>query len=89
MRKLLSQGEKAGGRRKALAGIGILGLVLIRVRGLLPLKKRIIACAPPVEKKKIRVLSQDGRLMEVDAGSVRTTGKKITNTELREWVRRK
>lgn len=89
MRKLLSQVDEVAGRRKALAGIGILGLALVRVGGLLPLKKRIIGCAPPVEKKKIRVLSQDGRLMEVDAGNAHATGRRISREELRDWIHRK
>lgn len=88
MSQLLRDNEGSAGRRKLLAGIGILALIALRIKRPF-VKKGIIACAPPADKKTIRVLSQDGRLMEIDAGSVRGTGKKISDTELQAWVRRK
>jgi len=88
MSPLVHEKDGGAGRRKVLAGIGILVLIALRVKSL-PAKKRIVACAPPSEKKTIRVLSQDGRLMEIDAANGQRTSKKISDTELQEWVRRK
>ena len=40
----------------------------------------------PVKTKTIKMLTQDGKLVEVDESLIRRTGKKVTNTELRGWI---
>jgi hypothetical protein len=80
--------DRSAGRRKLLAAIGVLTLIAMRIKGL-PVRKQVVACAPSIDKKTIRVLSQDGKLMEIDKGDARATGKKISDVELQEWVRRK
>jgi len=47
--------------------------------------KDVIACAP--EQKTIKMLTQDGRLVEVDASKILNgNGKKITDDQLKNWV---
>ncbi len=36
----------------------------------------------------IKMLSQDGRLVEVDKDLIPSTGKKISNEELQKWIRK-
>ena len=81
--------DTANGRRKLLAGIGIFSLLSVWMGGLFPGKRSAIACAPPAKKETIKVLSQDGQLMEVDISSIRAPGKKVSDQELRDWIKRK
>lgn len=36
----------------------------------------------------VKMLTQDGRLVEIDKKMLAAGGKKITNTELQEWVKK-
>jgi hypothetical protein len=89
MKETTPNSNKAAGRRKALAGIGIFSLLSFWMGGLFSTKPRIIACAPEVKKKTIKVLSQDGKLMEVDVDDIQPARKKVSNQELKDWVKRK
>lgn len=74
-------------RRKFVIGVGILSLMAaIRLR-FVP-KKVVLACAPPHDKKTIRMLTQDGQLVEIDAEQLKGHGKKITDEELKTWVKK-
>ena len=50
---------------------------------LFPRRKKI-SCAPPIET--VKMLTQDGRLVEIDKNLLASTGKKITNGELQQWI---
>jgi hypothetical protein len=76
-------------RRKVLAGIGILSLFSIWIGGLFPKKGSAIACAPPEKKETMKVLSQDGQLVEVDISRIKLLQEKISDKELQEWVKKK
>jgi hypothetical protein len=53
----------------------------------------VSAGIPFLTKKKqktqtIKMLTRDGKLVEVDASLIRKTGIKVSNTELQEWVKK-
>ena len=76
-------------RRKLLAGMGVLSVFsLWKATGLFFKKKQIIACAPPEEKKTMKVLSQDGRLVEVDISKIKILKGKISDKELQDWIKK-
>ena len=70
-----------------LAGIGLLSFFpFIK---LFSKKTPVISCAPPPEKKEtMKVLSQDGRLVEVDVSKVRRIQGKVSNEELQNWIKK-
>jgi hypothetical protein len=76
------------GRRKLLAGIGILSLLSFLKIGSLGAKRKVVSCAPPEEKKTIKLLSQDGTLVEVDVSKIKRLDRKVSNKELQEWIKR-
>jgi len=52
------------------------------------LKKNIMACGPEEKvKKTVKMLTQDGKLVEVDASLLAVHKKKITDTELQNWIK--
>lgn len=50
--------------------------------------KKIIACAPPSDKRMGKLLTEDGQLVEVDLSKIISTGKKISDKELIEWIKK-
>ena len=76
-------------RRKLLAGMGILSVFsLWKATGLFFKKKHVIACDPPDEKKTMKVLSQDGKLVEVDISKIKILKGKISDQELQGWIKK-
>ena len=76
-------------RRTLLAGIGVLSAFSFwKATGFFFKKKQVIACAPPVEKKTMKVLSQDGRLVEVDISKIKILKGKISDQELQDWIKK-
>jgi hypothetical protein len=76
-------------RRKILAGVGILSFISLFRSGLFSKKNPVISCAPPPEKKEtMKVLSQDGRLVEVDVSKINRLKGKISDEELKNWIRK-
>jgi hypothetical protein len=41
------------------------------------------------KKKIVKMLTQDGRLVEVDEALIKSTGKKVNNKEIHSWVKNK
>ena len=79
-------------RRKFVRGVGILAMftaIAAAVGFPFSRKKNIIACGPDEKKKTMKMLTQDGRLVEIDASLVTATRKKITDKELQNWVKNK
>ncbi len=76
-------------RRKLLTGIGLLSFFSLFRSGLFSKKNPVIDCAPPPEEKKtMKVLSQDGRLVEVDVSRIKQISAKISDEELQNWIRK-
>ncbi len=68
-------------RRKLLGWLGVLS-VFAFMGGIF---KRPVAKKP----KTIKMLAQDGTLVEVDASLIASANRKVTNKELQNWVNRK
>ena len=80
--------EQKNSRRKLIAGIGLLGLFPILKFVFSNKKKDIIACAPEIVTPKLRMLTQDGQLVEVDASKIVGTKQKISNEQLQSWIKK-
>jgi hypothetical protein len=78
-------------RRKLLSGLGVLSVVAL-VGGFNLFKKKnkeVIACNPHQDQKTVKMLTQDGRLVEIDASLLASNTKKISNKELQSWIKKK
>ena len=80
--------EEKNSRRKIITSIGLLGLFPILKFGFSNKKKDIISCAPESAIPKLRMLTQDGLLVEVDASKIVGTKQKISNEQLQSWVKK-
>ena len=81
--------EKLPLRRKIIWGIGILSVfAAIKAATRFPFsnKKDVIACKPESKGKTIKMLTQDGRLVEIDESLMTAEKKKITDHELQNWI---
>jgi hypothetical protein len=74
-------------RRKFFLGFGVLSLLSAIGLTNAP-KKIIVACSPAPEKKTIKMLTQDGRLVEIEEDKLMDQRKKITDEELKSWVKK-
>jgi hypothetical protein len=75
-------------RRKLLAGIGILSLFSIWKTGIFTPKKPVISCAPPAQPETMKLLSQNGQLVEVDISKIKSIEGKISDQELQGWIKK-
>lgn len=81
----------ASSRRKFVWGIGVLSVfaaVAAAIRFPFLPKKDIIACKPESNRKTIKMLTEDGRLVEIDESLLTANRKKVSNNELQNWVKR-
>jgi hypothetical protein len=78
--------KETNARRKLLAGLGALSLFPILKFGFLAKKKDVISCVPEI--KTMKMLTQDGRLVEVDMSKIKGAREKISNTQLRNWMKK-
>ncbi|HVZ57471.1 MAG TPA: hypothetical protein VG870_12475 [Chitinophagaceae bacterium] len=68
-------------KRFMLGGLGLLaGLSLLRFLGISRTRER---------PRTVRMLSQDGQLVEVDVSRLPAGKRKATNRDLQHWIRRK
>ncbi|MFI5152847.1 MAG: hypothetical protein ACHQET_05900 [Chitinophagales bacterium] len=87
MKEIVSIPAKVKTRRKILTAIGLLSF--FPFSKLFSKKKLVISCAPPSEKKEtMKVLSQDGKLVEVDVAKIKRIKGKISDEELKNWIRK-
>ena len=76
-------------RRKLLAGIGLLPFFPFFKSGLFSKKDPVISCTPAPEKlETIKVLSRDGKLVEVDVSKIKQIKGKISDQELQNWIKK-
>jgi hypothetical protein len=77
-------------RRRFVLGVGVLS-VFSAIAALIHFpfhgKKNIISCGPEEKKKMVRMLTQDGKLVEIDESLLPAKGKKISNSELQNWIK--
>ena len=92
MKEIESVPPDVKARRKILAGagIGLLSLLSFFKSGLFPKKNPVISCPPPPSEKKetMKVLTQDGQLVEVDISKINRTKQKVSNEELQNWIKK-
>ena len=76
-------------RKSVLAGLGILSF--FSILRLIPIRKapEKIACGPSNPKETMKLLSQDGQLVEVDVSRIKSLQKKISDQELQNWITKK
>ena len=67
-------------RRTLLSWLGILSLFTVAGAAIVPWKSR--------KRKMVKMLTEDGKLVEVDAELLGTGGGKISNKELQSWVKK-
>jgi hypothetical protein len=88
MKEIESKPAEIKSRRKLLAGIGILSLFSFWRTGIFNKKKPVISCAPPVQKETMKLLSQDGKLVEVEISQISSKQGKISNQDLQGWIKK-
>jgi hypothetical protein len=79
---IMEQENKGVSREKFLAWGAAIASVLAIPAFLRPSKKK-------VEKKTAKMLTQDGRLVEIDIDKIPQTRKKIRKSEIPAWVKQK
>jgi hypothetical protein len=67
-------------RRKLVSWLGVLSLFTIAGAAFRPWKNKS-------KPKTVKMLTQDGQLVEVDANLLAANSKKISNIELQNWVK--
>jgi len=75
-------------RRSVLVGIGILSAFSFLSFGFFKKRKDVISCAPPESNGTVKMLTEDGKLVEVDIANLSSLRKKLTDKEMQEWVKR-
>ena len=76
-------------RRKLLAGIGLLTFFPFLKSGFFSKKPPVISCTPsPGKQETIRVLSREGKLVEVDVSKIKQVKAKISDQELQQWIKK-
>ncbi len=91
MEEIKSTGPDVKVRRKLLAGagIGLLSLLSFFKSGLFSKKNPVISCAPPPEKKKPSgFYHRMGSLVEVDISKIKRLKEKISDEELKNWIKK-
>jgi hypothetical protein len=79
--------KKIPSRRKFVLGFGVLSLLAAIGITSSP-KKTILSCGPTHKKKTVKMLTQDGKLVEIDEDKLIHQRKKITDEELQSWVKK-
>ncbi len=67
-------------RRKLVSWLGVMSLFAVAGAAFNPWKNK--------KPKLVKMLTQDGRLVEVDAAMLAATRKKISDKELQTWVKK-
>jgi hypothetical protein len=88
MKEINTPPDEIKTRRKLLAGIGILSFFSIWRTGFFEKKKTVISCAPPIQKETMKLLSQDGKLVEVEISQINSRQGKISDQDLQGWIKK-
>ncbi|OQP64224.1 hypothetical protein A3860_19800 [Niastella vici] len=88
MEKVESVSHTPAGRRKLLAWIGILSVFPLWKMRMFSKKRSVIDCSPGSKNGTMQVLSQDGQLVEVDVSKINILQQKISDKELRDWIKK-
>lgn len=66
--------------RRKFIGLGVASAAIIAAAKL--------AVPETPKKQMVKMLTQDGKLVEVDMAAIQAPGKKITNGELQNWIKK-
>ena len=78
-------------RRKFIYGFGVLSFfgAIAAVTGLrFHSKPTVISCTPDHQVKMIKMLTREGKLVEIDAALLTASKEKITDKELQNWIQK-
>ena len=75
-------------RMKLIMGLGILSLFPLLKFSLFSKKNKAISCSPAAQEGTVRMLTQDGKLVDVDVSKLSSTRKKVSDKELLAWVKK-
>jgi hypothetical protein len=81
--------NESNSRRKLIAGIGLLSLLapLVSVAKIRFPRKKIQAPAAPAPNK-VKMLTQDGKLVEVDENFLSVVKQKASDEEVKSWIKK-
>jgi hypothetical protein len=81
--------NESNSRRKLIAGIGLLSLLapLASAAKAPFIRKNIQAAATP-PPNKVKMLTQDGKLVEVDQNFLSAIRQKASNEEIKSWIKK-
>ncbi|MDR0794080.1 MAG: hypothetical protein LBE82_12305 [Chitinophagaceae bacterium] len=90
MQENTSNSTEIAGRKKILLGLGILSLFpILKLSNFFSSKSKAIACSPNAgQKETMKFLTQEGKLVEVDVSKINGSKTKVSNDELKVWVKR-
>ncbi|HEY2581603.1 MAG TPA: hypothetical protein VGI43_07345 [Mucilaginibacter sp.] len=82
--------EKSPSRRKFVWGAGILTALaaIAKVTGLPLFSKGKTIQNTVNAKETVKMLTQDGRLVEIDESLITADRRKVTNGELQHWIKK-
>ncbi|HVU93575.1 MAG TPA: hypothetical protein VHE34_00045 [Puia sp.] len=83
--------KTSSGRRKLVLGVGLLSILALFSRAIkVPGRqgRNGVDCAPGNKGETVKMLTQDGRLVEIDKALLASGGKKVSDEELKRWVKR-
>jgi len=77
-------------RRKFVWGLGILSAfaAVSRIAGISVFRKKQQGGNNANKNQTVKMLTQDGRLVEVDVARLSGNMKKVSNTELQHWIKK-
>lgn len=78
-------------RRKFVWGIAVVSActsIAALAGKFLSKRKDIISCEPESKKKMVKMLTQDGQLVEIDESLITAKRKRISSGELQNWVKK-
>ena len=83
---------KLPSRRKFVWGLGIMTVfaaISTAVKApFLSKKKGPLFGKPEIKNKTVTMLTQDGRLVQIDGALLAANSKKVTDTELQNWIKK-
>ena len=85
---IMETNQKNNSRRKFLwGGLAVLSTIPI-LKTIIPKKqKTVISCSPPATTTKM--LTEEGKLVEVDISKIKKTGVKVSDKDVIAWVKNK
>ena len=75
-------------RRKLIKGMGLLSLIPLFKFPFFRKKLDVISCAPE-KTGTMRLLTEDGRLVEVDISKISSNKQKASTKEVMGWIKKK